>query len=67
MNILAKLGDERVADVHFDSERPIVDLADGRTICMERRRPRPGVQDPREWRFRTARRWGLRRSLGGLA
>ncbi|HYG46705.1 MAG TPA: DUF2442 domain-containing protein [Allosphingosinicella sp.] len=34
MNISAKVGDERVADVRFDSERLIVDLADGRTIAV---------------------------------
>lgn len=34
MNISAKVGDERVADVRFDAERLIVDLADGRTIAV---------------------------------
>jgi Protein of unknown function (DUF2442) len=34
MNISAKVGDERVADVRFDPERLIVDLADGRTIAV---------------------------------
>ena len=34
MNISAKVGDERVADVRFDSERLIADLADGRTIAV---------------------------------
>ncbi|HEU0099430.1 MAG TPA: DUF2442 domain-containing protein [Allosphingosinicella sp.] len=34
MNISAKVGDERVADVRFGSERLIVDLADGRTIAV---------------------------------
>lgn len=34
MNISAKVGDERVADVRCDSERLIVDLADGRTIAV---------------------------------
>jgi hypothetical protein len=34
MNISAKVGDERVADVRFDAQRLIVDLADGRTIAM---------------------------------
>ncbi len=32
MNILAKVGDERVLDVHFDEHSLIVDLVDGRTI-----------------------------------
>ena len=27
-------GNERVADVRFDAERPVVDLADGRTIAV---------------------------------
>jgi hypothetical protein len=34
VNISAKVGDERVADVRFDSERLIVDLAAGRTIAV---------------------------------
>jgi hypothetical protein len=34
MNISAKVGGERVADVRFDSERLIVDLADGRTVAV---------------------------------
>jgi hypothetical protein len=34
MNISAKVGDERVADVRFDAERLIVDLADGRTSAV---------------------------------
>ncbi|HEX8624752.1 MAG TPA: DUF2442 domain-containing protein [Allosphingosinicella sp.] len=34
MNISVKVGDERVADVRFDAERLIVDLADGRTIAV---------------------------------
>jgi len=34
MNISAKVGDERVADVRFEAERLIVDLADGRTIAV---------------------------------
>ncbi len=32
MNILAKVGDERVLDVRFDEHSLIVDLVDGRTI-----------------------------------
>ena len=34
MNISAKVGEERIADVRFDVERLIVDLADGRTIAV---------------------------------
>jgi hypothetical protein len=34
MNISLKVGDERAADVRFDAERLIVDLADGRTIAV---------------------------------
>jgi hypothetical protein len=34
MSISAEVGDERVADVRFDSERLIVDLADGGTIAV---------------------------------
>ncbi|MGZ8284583.1 MAG: DUF2442 domain-containing protein [Allosphingosinicella sp.] len=34
MNISAKVGDERAADVRFDAGRPVVDLADGRTIAV---------------------------------
>ena len=34
MNISAKVGDERVADVRCDADRLIVDLADGRTIAV---------------------------------
>lgn len=34
MKFSAKVGDERVADVRFDAERLIVDLADGRTIAV---------------------------------
>lgn len=34
MNISAKVGDERVADVRIDPERLIVELADGRTIAV---------------------------------
>jgi hypothetical protein len=34
MGILAEAADERVADVHFDSDRIIVDLMDGRTISV---------------------------------
>lgn len=34
MNISAKVGDERAADVRFDAGRLIVDLADGRTIAV---------------------------------
>ncbi len=34
MGILAEAADERVADVRFDSDRIIVDLADGRTIAV---------------------------------
>jgi hypothetical protein len=34
MNISAKVGDERVANVRFEAERLIVDLADGRTIAV---------------------------------
>lgn len=34
MNISAKVGDNRVADVRLDSDRLIVDLADGRTIAV---------------------------------
>lgn len=33
MNILAKVADERVADVRCDDASLIVDLADGRTIA----------------------------------
>lgn len=32
MNILAKVADERVLDVHFSEHSLIVDLMDGRTI-----------------------------------
>ena len=34
MNISTRVADERVADVRFDDERLIVDLADGRTIAV---------------------------------
>ena len=33
MGILARIADERVADVRFDKERLVVDLRDGRTIA----------------------------------
>jgi len=34
MNISTRIADERVADVRFDGDRLIVDLADGRTIAV---------------------------------
>jgi hypothetical protein len=34
MNISTRVADERVADVRFEDERLIVDLADGRTISV---------------------------------
>ncbi|MEO5493124.1 MAG: DUF2442 domain-containing protein [Sphingomonas sp.] len=34
MNILARIADERVADVRCDDESLIVDLMDGRTISV---------------------------------
>jgi hypothetical protein len=34
MNISTRIADERVADVRFEDERLIVDLADGRTIAV---------------------------------
>lgn len=34
MNISTKVTDERVADVHCDEDRLIVDLVDGRTIAV---------------------------------
>ncbi len=34
MNISAEVGDERGADVRFNTGRPIVDLAGGRTIAV---------------------------------
>lgn len=34
MNISTRVADERVADVRFEGDRLIVDLADGRTIAV---------------------------------
>lgn len=34
MNISTRIADERVADVRFEDDRLIVDLADGRTIAV---------------------------------
>ena len=34
MNISTRVADERVADVRFEDDRLIVDLADGRTIAV---------------------------------
>jgi hypothetical protein len=34
MNISARIADERVADVRFEGDRLIVDLAGGRTIAV---------------------------------
>jgi hypothetical protein len=60
MNISAKVGDERVADVRFDSERLIVDLADGRTIAV------PLAWYPRLLDATPAQRSNWKKAGGGL-
>ncbi|HEX8572849.1 MAG TPA: DUF2442 domain-containing protein [Allosphingosinicella sp.] len=60
MNISAKVGDERVADVRCDSERLIVDLADGRTIAV------PLAWYPRLLNATPAQRANWNRAGGGL-
>ena len=60
MNISARVGDERVADVRFDSERLIVDLADGRTIAV------PLAWYPRLLNATPAQRANWERAGGGL-
>ncbi len=60
MNISAKVGDERVADVRFEAERLIVDLADGRTIAV------PLAWYPRLLGATPAQRSNWTRAGGGL-
>jgi hypothetical protein len=60
MNISARIGDERVADLRFDAERLIVDLADGRTIAV------PLVWYPRLLNANWAQRANWTRAGGGF-
>ncbi|HEX8124515.1 MAG TPA: DUF2442 domain-containing protein [Allosphingosinicella sp.] len=60
MNISAKVGDERVADVRCDSERLIVDLADGRTIAV------PLAWYPRLLNATPAQRLNWAKAAGGF-
>ncbi|HEX8262741.1 MAG TPA: DUF2442 domain-containing protein [Allosphingosinicella sp.] len=60
MNISARVGDERVADVRCDAERLIVDLADGRTIAV------PLAWYPRLLNATPAQRANWERAGGGF-
>jgi hypothetical protein len=60
MNISTRVGDDRVADVRCDSERLIVDLADGRTIAV------PLAWYPRLLNATPAERANWEKAGGGL-